>query len=294
MNLQQLYYFHKLAEVQHYTKAAKSLYITQPSLSKAIGMLEDSLRVKLFEKDGRNIKLTEQGAIFYKHIDVALAEIQKGKDLIDEYNGILRGSINIASIPTLLSTYITKMVYGFVDSTNAQIDAHIFQGFSKPIISGVLEGVYDVGFCHLPHQFSELDKYKVGAQNLKLAVPSGHPLAAMSSISLSSLGGEKILSYRTNNYIGIETESLTKPYHLNIEFNFDDEIILASLVAQKKKLALLLDVPDLHDNRDIKLISVEEAPDGFHTIYMIYSNTPKSYILERFISYVKEIEDKTK
>ena len=41
MNLQQLYYFRKLAEVQHYTKAAKALYITQPSLSDSIASLED-------------------------------------------------------------------------------------------------------------------------------------------------------------------------------------------------------------------------------------------------------------
>ena len=43
MNLQQLYYFRKLAEVQHYTEAAKALYITQPSLSDSIASLESEL-----------------------------------------------------------------------------------------------------------------------------------------------------------------------------------------------------------------------------------------------------------
>ena len=45
MNLQQLYYFRKLAEVQHYTEAAKALYITQPSLSDSIASLESELSV---------------------------------------------------------------------------------------------------------------------------------------------------------------------------------------------------------------------------------------------------------
>lgn len=286
MNLQQLYYFHKLAEMQHYTKAAKQLYITQPSLSKAIAALEESLGVELFQKEGRNVKLTEQGAIFYKHVDAALAELQKGKDLIDEYNGVLRGSINIGSIPTLLSTSIPEIVYGFVDSMNAHIDVHIFQGFSKPIINGVKSGIYDVGFCHLPDGFSELSKYKIGSQYLKLAVPAGHPFAQLSSISLRQLKNERILSYRTDNYIGIDVEALTKPYHLNIQFDFDDEIILASLVAKKKQLALILDVPDLCDNRNICLIPIEEAAEDFHYIYMIYSSPPKSYIHERLIDFV--------
>ena len=53
MNLPQLYYFRKLAEVQHYTEAAKALYITQPSLSDSIASLEKELGVSLFQKKGR-------------------------------------------------------------------------------------------------------------------------------------------------------------------------------------------------------------------------------------------------
>ena len=62
MNLSQLYYFRKLAELQHYAKAAKELYITQPSLSNAISSLEQELGVSLFQKTGRNIHLTKYGA----------------------------------------------------------------------------------------------------------------------------------------------------------------------------------------------------------------------------------------
>ena len=53
MNLNQLHYFSKLAEVEHYTKAAEELKISQPSLSHAIGSLEKELGTRLFEKQGR-------------------------------------------------------------------------------------------------------------------------------------------------------------------------------------------------------------------------------------------------
>ena len=52
MNLPQLYYFRKLAEVQHYTEAAKALYITQPSLSDSIASLEKELGVSSSRKRG--------------------------------------------------------------------------------------------------------------------------------------------------------------------------------------------------------------------------------------------------
>ena len=50
MNLSQLYYFRKLAEVEHYGKASEELFITQPSLSNSIGNLEKELGVRLFER----------------------------------------------------------------------------------------------------------------------------------------------------------------------------------------------------------------------------------------------------
>ena len=63
MNLQQLIYFRKIAELQHYTKAASTLFITQPALSKAIHNLEVELGVTLFQKEGRNVTLTPSGGI---------------------------------------------------------------------------------------------------------------------------------------------------------------------------------------------------------------------------------------
>ena len=64
MNLYHLRYFVTLAHLEHYTKAAEILSITQPSLSHAISSLEKELGVKLFEKDGRNVVLTKCGQAF--------------------------------------------------------------------------------------------------------------------------------------------------------------------------------------------------------------------------------------
>lgn len=52
MNLNQLHYFVTLAHIEHYTRAAEMLSITQPSLSHAISMLEQELETNLFEKEG--------------------------------------------------------------------------------------------------------------------------------------------------------------------------------------------------------------------------------------------------
>lgn len=63
MNWQQLEYFKTIAETQNFTVAANLLSVTQPALSKAISKLEEELNVSLFEKNGRNIKLTRFGRL---------------------------------------------------------------------------------------------------------------------------------------------------------------------------------------------------------------------------------------
>ncbi len=57
MNLAQLRYFQKLADLQHYSQAAKELNIAQPSLSSSISSLEKELGIPLFQKVGRNVRL---------------------------------------------------------------------------------------------------------------------------------------------------------------------------------------------------------------------------------------------
>lgn len=87
MNLSQLYYFSKLADLQHYTRAAKELFITQPTLSGSISSLENELGVALFQKKGRNVELTKYGAEFLEYVNAALEQLDKGVAVMKSYSG---------------------------------------------------------------------------------------------------------------------------------------------------------------------------------------------------------------
>ena len=66
MNLLQLEYFKVVSQTNNFTTASNILSITQPALSKAISKLEEELEAKLFEREGRNIKITKYGETFLK------------------------------------------------------------------------------------------------------------------------------------------------------------------------------------------------------------------------------------
>ena len=78
MNIYNLRYFVTLARIRQYTKAAEELCITQPSLSHAISQMEKELGVKLFEKNGHKITLTQFGEEFLSYAEKTLDVLDDG------------------------------------------------------------------------------------------------------------------------------------------------------------------------------------------------------------------------
>ena len=98
MNFQSLVYFKTVAELQHYTKAASTLFITQPALSKAIHNLEVELGVTLFQKEGRNVTLTPSGAAFYEYVKRAVDEINNGIAAVQHRANVERNIIFVSAL----------------------------------------------------------------------------------------------------------------------------------------------------------------------------------------------------
>ena len=97
MNLSQLNYFKKLAEVLHYTRAAQELFITQPTLSGAISSLEKELGAPLFERNGRSVLLTPYGEVFYEHVCLALRAIDDGVAAVSARSSASFGTVNLGT-----------------------------------------------------------------------------------------------------------------------------------------------------------------------------------------------------
>ena len=95
MNLYHLRYFVTLAHLEHYTKAADVLAITQPSLSHAISSLEEELGVKLFEKNGRNVSLTKYGKTFLGDVEETLNRLDSSVNGL-QLAGKGEGQIDVA------------------------------------------------------------------------------------------------------------------------------------------------------------------------------------------------------
>ena len=102
MNVAQLRYFVAVAQLEHYSRAAKALYITQPALSNSMNRLEKELGVQLFENIGRNIVLTPQGKDLLVSVSAALKELDRGFEVIRDHGNNQKKIARIGAVASIL------------------------------------------------------------------------------------------------------------------------------------------------------------------------------------------------
>lgn len=186
MNLYHLRYFVTLAHLEHYTRAAEILAITQPSLSHAIASLEKELGVKLFEKEGRNVVLTKCGQAFLYDVEQSLKMLDSSVNKL-QLTGSGEGRIDVALLRTLSTSVVPEFVRGFLDTRpekNIDFYFHSSTGLTPDIIQGLKERKYDVAFCSMMENEPTIEFIPVASQELVVIVPQDHPLSDWDEIDL--------------------------------------------------------------------------------------------------------------
>lgn len=286
MNLQQLYYFRKLAEVQHYTEAAKALYITQPSLSDSIASLEHELSVSLFQKKGRGIQLTKYGQEFYEYVNQALGILEHGIAAVREKSDSVTGTIDIGCIPTLLGDFLPNALDLYHEKC-PQVSFNIFHEKSIPVAEGVSAGTYDIGLCSMVENKDDLVFVPITYQELVVIVRNDHPLAVHDSIELTALKGYMLSTYRDTIPIGKTIRKILKEKGMEAVYSYDDEISIAGRINHSSKTAIVADTPFLKQFDNLKKIHLTDVPKDTRMLYLVYSK--KNFItaaVEAFANFM--------
>lgn len=293
MNLSQLRYFRKLAEVQHFTRAAERLYITQPALSNSIKQLENELGVPLFEQYGRNVRLTKYGREFNEYVSEGLDVIDKGIQIAQEHANSLSGTIDIGTIFTVQSDYLPALLRTYRGIYGTQVDVRLYQGLTQGLLEKLEDGTYDVAICAYADNCPDIEFIPVLTQDLVAVLHEDNPLAQQEYISLDDLGKTKIVTYRPETSIGSEVRNLTSDLDLDIKQWCDDEITLGGEVAVNPDLlGLSLDTLGLSPFLQLKRVPFENnAGRGAHQVYLAYrKNAHKTRAVENMIALAEHME----
>lgn len=294
MNLNQLYYFQKVAKLQHYHQAARELNISQPSLSRSISNLEEELSITLFQKNGRNIEMTKYGRIFLDHVNRILEEVNIAENKMKSLAGSRSGHIDIGYVFPLAKTYIPRMVRNFLNQEqNHEITFSLTQEITSQLVKDLKSEKYDIIFGSYVPDEPKIEFIPVVNQEMVIITPPGHPLKHKKSLVLEDLLSYPVIGYDRTSGLGQYTHSIYRQNHMtpSIAFETSDENAIASLVAEDFGIGFVAHVESLREY-DVEILHLTNVKP-YHTVYMAYlKDMPMIPAVRKFIDFVKKTIDK--
>ena len=189
MTFEQLRIFLAVAQHMHFTRAAEALYLTQPSVSAAIQSLEEEHSVKLFDRIGRRVELTQAGKLLQIEAQKILAQVSLTKRGLEEFNQLQRGELHLGASQTIGNYWIPHFISQFKRQYPG-ICVNCTLGNTEVIASGTAAGAFDLGLVEgvvEPGIAACLEQQIVGGDQLLIIVGQPHVWFERSVLSLSDL-----------------------------------------------------------------------------------------------------------
>ena len=189
VHLQQLAYFVAVAETRHFTPAAPLSGVSQPSLSKQIRVLENSLGTPLFVRDRGGVELTSAGEALLPHARRILIDVEAAQRAVHEVAGLRRGLVRVGATPSLCDAALAEGVARF-HQRHPGIDLVVEEGGSRLLTQALARGRLDVALLIVPLHDEQpgLETTPVLRERLVLASPVGSDMPdAMDVAALADL-----------------------------------------------------------------------------------------------------------
>lgn len=240
MNLRQLQYFKTIAELEHYTRAAEKLFVSQSNLSHSIQELEDELGTKFFVRKGRNIKLTKYGELFLPYVQQTLETLDTGVAKLKNYIDPNTGTVVIAGFPSV-ANFVPDIIVRYLSETNrVQVRLQFNQEATYAKLKEELfAGSVDLVFC------TQIDDPRVGRtligeHQVVLLVNANHRLANRKEVDLQELDGEDFVAFDNDCQLRGFTDDIFSGLGIRPRITMEtaQDIIIYGLVAANHGVAI--------------------------------------------------------
>ena len=236
MDFRHLRYVVAIARTMHFTRAAEELGVAQPALSQAIALLEKRLDVSLFVRTSRRVQLTPAGRMFVERAEQILREIDSLQRNMQEHAEVMRGQVNIGTMVFFFfgRAQLAEAVSDFVrihPGVEISLENHTIEDSLEALRAGEI----DVALINMPDNVTcpDLHVTTVGHDEIVLALPPNHRLAANREISLSDLRDEPFIAYKpgTTMHDALNALLMSAGFHPRVSVRSRNIILVRSLVS---------------------------------------------------------------
>ena len=251
-----------LAETKNITRTGERLNLSPSAIFKQLRLLEEELGVKLYEKSGRTLRLTQAAEVLIPHLRSLVTQHEAARLALEEWKGVRSGSLRIGTGPTFC-TYVLPTLLEQYRQRFPSIKPFIESGHSSPILSSLRQGQLDVVFLVESGILDTPDLQVEGLWEFEIALVTGNPRQAP-RCHLLELADNPFILYKTDALF----EKLIDGYFA--EHKFEPKVVMRFDNAEGLKTMLRMGLgltmlprwtieSELRQNQ-FELVQLHEAP----------------------------------
>jgi DNA-binding transcriptional LysR family regulator len=290
MELRHLRTFVAVAEGENVSRAAQKLHVSQPALSRQIKDLEDELDVLLLEHGAKSVRLTEAGKLFLGEARAVLARADVAVRKLHDAVGKSHSELHIGYAPSLTVQILPGALRAF-QAELPRVRVLLRDLTTEEMRTQLLEKKLDLALMVSPNQGRRRGFHVEGIAQYPfcIALPLGHPLARLRSISASRIQHEPFVAYTKADYPDYH-EELTRNIgeHLQVVEEHDGGASLIAAVEAGHGVAMVPSCLSCFSGQRLKLIPLKPAPAPL-LICAVYRSEAASAALLKFVAFAKEV-----
>ena len=287
MELRQLKYFIKAAEMLNFSDAAKTLNIAQSSLSQQIKQLEDELNVQLFLRSNHSIRLTEAGELMLPFALRTIHDAEACTDRIRDLQQLLTGTLNIG-VTYSFSPILTETVISFM-KLYPRIKLNIVYKPMGELMELLTGRDLDFVLAFKPTRpVSDVESHILFQNSLSAVVSSTHPLASKEKVTLAELEKYELALPSKGLQARNAFETLLTAYHhFQIRIELNEVNILLKLIRQTNLVTVLAE-DSIYNEHDVKAIPIDVPDNDMIGCVHILKDTYHKHSMKEFVRLLSE------
>jgi LysR family hydrogen peroxide-inducible transcriptional activator len=192
MTLTELRYIIAVAQKKHFGLAAKTCFVSQPTLSVAIKKLEDELGVAIFERSNNAVRITEIGEQIIAQAKRALEETEQIKQIASQGKDQLHGVLRVGAIYTI-GPYLYPELIPQLKKLAPDMSLVIEENFTHVLKEKLQNGELDIVIIALPFEEHGLLTRPVYDEPFVALLPASHPLNMQENLQLSDMQSDEMI-----------------------------------------------------------------------------------------------------
>jgi len=201
MNLRQMEVFRAIMRTGSITGAARSLNISQPSVTGMLKHTESSIGFRLFERVKGKLIATAEAERLYDEVDTLFERVQMVSQSVDELREGRLGTLRIVTLASLSLSVIPSLLGRFIQSRPG-IRVRLLQKRRSELIEMVARGAADLGVSFHNKNDSRIIRHELSRKGLSCIMPIGHPLTMKQELTVEDLREFPLVGYAVTDGFG--------------------------------------------------------------------------------------------